>query len=259
LTHPTSRERGPALRLIATSREPLRVDGEWVYRVPPLDAPPEGSRDLEQVLRHGAAELFLARTRAANPATSLDGHCGSAVTKICRRLDGIPLATELAAESAAAIGVEGLARRLDDPSGLLRDGGRTAPARHQTPRATIDRSHGLLSEPERVAMRRLAVFEDDFTVDAAGAVAAIGEVTAADCVRRMASLVRKSLVVADFGGSVPRYRLFETTRAHAMAGLAGSGECETMTARHAGWHSPGIRCVELPGRFSREQMRLTPV
>jgi non-specific serine/threonine protein kinase len=221
-----------SLRVIATSREPLRADGEFVYRLPPLDVPPEGAQDLEQVRRHGAAKLFIARTCANDPVTPLDNRQCAAITKICRRLDGIPLAIELAAASAAAMGVGALASRLDDHLSLLADGRRTAPPRHRTLRAAIDWSYDPLSEAERPILRRLAVFAGDFTLEAAVAVGANG----ADVVRCLAALVSKSLIVREFDGTVPRYRLLETMRAYAMEKLRESGEFETTAACLADWH-----------------------
>jgi predicted ATPase len=224
----------PSLQVIATSREPLRAEGEWVYRVPPLDIPPEGAEAAEDVLQHSAAKLFMARTSAAQPVALLDRRVGAAVAKICRQLDGVPLAIELAAASAAALGIEGLASRLDDQLSLLTNGRRTAPTRHQTLRATLDWSYELLSEPERAVMRRLAVFADEFTMEAASTVAASREVTAADVVSCLAGLVAKSLVASEVGGPVPHYRLLETMRAYAMERLVESGEVEAVARRHAG-------------------------
>jgi predicted ATPase/DNA-binding winged helix-turn-helix (wHTH) protein len=236
----------PSLQIIATSREPLRAEGEWVYRVPPLDVPPEGEEAFEEVLQHSAAQLFMARISAAQPATSPDRRVGAAVAKICRQLDGVPLALELAAASAAALGIEGLASRLDDRLSLLTEGRRTAPTRQQTLRATLDWSYELLSEPERAVMRRLAVFADDFTMEAASAVAAGEDVAAADVVRCLAGLVTKSLVASDVGGPVPYYRLLETMRAYAMERLAESGELEAVAARHAAVDFDPFQCVEAP-------------
>ncbi|MDB5495285.1 MAG: transcriptional regulator [Phenylobacterium sp.] len=235
----------PSLQVIATSREPLRAEGEWVYRVPPLDVPPEGAEAAEDVLQHSAAKLFMARTAAAQPVALLDRRLAAAVAKICRRLDGVPLAIELAAASAAALGVEGLASRLDDRLSLLTNGRRTAPTRHQTLRATLDWSYELLSEPERVVMRRLAVFADEFTMEAASAVAASREVTAADVVGCLAALVTKSLVASDVGGPVPHYRLLETMRAYAMERLVESGEVEAVARRHAAIQPDGAERAEL--------------
>jgi predicted ATPase/DNA-binding winged helix-turn-helix (wHTH) protein len=235
----------PSLQVIATSREPLRAEGEWVYRVPPLDVPPEGAEAAEEVLQHSAAKLFMARASAAQPVALLDRRVGAAVAKICRRLDGVPLAIELAAASAAALGVEGLASRLDDRLSLLTNGRRTAPTRHQTLRATLDWSHELLSEPERAVMRRLAVFADEFTMEAASAVAASGEVTASDVVGCLAGLVTKSLVASEVGGPVPHYRLLETMRAYAMERLAESGEVEAVATRHAGFRAERGKLAEV--------------
>jgi predicted ATPase/DNA-binding winged helix-turn-helix (wHTH) protein len=223
-----------SLQVIATSREPLRAEGEWVYRVPPLDVPPEGEQDLEAVLQHSAARLFVERTRAAEPATILGPGVAAATTKICRRLDGIPLAIELAAARAAALGVEALAARIDDRLSLLTEGRRTAPARHQTLRATLDWSYELLTEPERVVMRRLSVFAGEFTMEAARQSAGFGEVGAAEVVKSLANLVAKSLIVTEIGDPAPRYRLLETMRAYAIDKLTQSGEFEAVSRRHAG-------------------------
>jgi predicted ATPase/DNA-binding winged helix-turn-helix (wHTH) protein len=217
-----------SLQVIATSREPLRAEGEWVYRVPPLDVPPEGEDDLEAVLQHSAARLFLERTRAAAPAMLLGADVAAATTKICRRLDGIPLAIELAAARAVALGVEGLAARVDDRLGLLTEGRRTAPARHQTLRATLDWSYELLTEPERVVMRRLSAFSGEFTADAASRSAGFGAIDSPEVARSLASLVAKSLVAADVADRTPRYRLLETMRAYATEKLAESGELEAV-------------------------------
>jgi len=222
-----------SLHVIATSREPLRAEGEWLHRVPPLDVPPYSAAAIEEVLRHSAAKLFIARTCAAEPSVQLDARIASATTKICRGLDGIPLAIELAAASAAVLGVEALASRLGERFSLLTDGRRTAPARHQTLRATLDWSHELLSEPERVIMRRLSIFDGAFTMEEASTVAASGEIAALDVVRCLASLVAKSLVALDVSGPVRRHRLFETTRAYAMDKLMESGELETVSMRLA--------------------------
>src|SRR5207248_5147856 len=170
----------PAARVIATSREPLRTDGEWVYPVPPLAVPKEGSPDSEDPLRYGAVRLFVERARAATPHFSPDAGVATAITGICRRLDGIPLAIELAAARAAALGIESLAARLDDRFRLLAGGRRTAMPRHQTLRATLDWSYELLTEPERVVLRRLAIFPGGFTLQAASAVAAGDGIAAAE-------------------------------------------------------------------------------
>jgi len=225
------------LHVIATSREPLRAEGEWVYRVPPLDVPPEDSEGLDDLLQYSAAKLFIERIRAADPAAHFDQRVAAAAAMICRQLDGIPLAIELAAARAPALGVEGLAARVNDRLSLLTEGRRTAPARHQTLRAALDWSYELLTEPERVLMRRLAVFVGDFTLDAASWVADVEDLPGEDVVKTLSSLVAKSLVAADVSGPVSRYRLLETMRAYAMDRLAGSGEFDAVASRHASFHS----------------------
>ena len=219
---------------LATSRESLRADGEWVYRVPPLDVPPEDAEDVDDVLQHSAATLFVERMRAAQRGLRLDARLAAATAKICRHLDGIPLAIELAAARAAALGVEALASRLDDRFSLLTDGRRNAPPRHQTLRATLDWSYELLAEPERVVMRRLSVFGGDFTMEAAGKVAAGDQIAAIEVAHHLANLVTKSLVAPDVAGPAPRYRLLETMRAYAKDKLVESGEFETVAGRMAG-------------------------
>ena len=223
----------PGTRVIATSREPLRAQGEWVYPVPPLAVPTEDSLDDEHLLRFGAVRLFVERTRAAAPSFSPDARVVAAIAGICRRLDGIPLAIELAAARAATLGIEGLAARLDDRFRLLAGGHRTAMPRHQTLRATLDWSYELLMEPERLVLRRLAIFAGGFTLQAASAVTADDETAESEVVDCVANLVAKSLVTADSGGAMVRYRLLETIRAYALEKLAESGEAEPAARRHA--------------------------
>ena len=223
----------PAARVIVTSREPLRADGEWIYPVPPLAVPAEGSPDNEDPLRYGAVRLFVERARAAAPHFSPDARVAAAIVGICRRLDGIPLAIELAAARAATLGTEELAARLDDRFWLLTGGHRTAMPRHQTLRATLDWSYELLTEPERAVLRRLAIFPGGFTLQAASAVAADDEIEASGVVDCVANLVAKSLVTADAGGAMVRHRLLETTRAYSLEKLVQAGEFDGAARRHA--------------------------
>jgi predicted ATPase len=160
------------------------------------------------------------------------------VAAIFRRLDGIPLAIELAAARMDAFGVRGLATHLDDPLQLLTGGRRPAAPRHQTMRASLDWDHELLPEPERVMLRRLAVFAGGFTLEAASAVAAGGGISAPEVVERVANLVAKSLLAADVGGAVPCYQLLGTTRAYALEKLRTSGELDQVELRHAGYAGP---------------------
>jgi predicted ATPase/DNA-binding winged helix-turn-helix (wHTH) protein len=217
--------------LLATSREPLRVPGEYVYRVPSLDVPAEDNPDMEDVFRYGAVRLFVSRAHAAEPRYVAEGRVAAATVAICRRLDGIPLAIELAATRIAGFGVAGVAARLDDRFRLLTGGSRTLP-RHQTMRATLDWSYELLSESERVVLCRLGVFVGAFTLDAASAVAASADIPASEVADSVANLVGKSLVSTDFGAIV-HYRLLETTRAYAREKLIGSAEFDPVARRHA--------------------------
>jgi predicted ATPase/DNA-binding winged helix-turn-helix (wHTH) protein len=223
----------PTARVIATSREPLRVEGERVYPVQPLAVPAEGSPDGEDPLRYGAVRLFVERARAAAPSFSPDARGAAAIGGICRRLDGIPLAIEFAAARAAALGMDGLAAGLDDRFRLLTGGRRTALARHQTLRATLDWSYELLTAPERVVLRRLAIFAGGFTLQAASAVVADNEIAASEVVDCVANLVTKSLVTADSGGERVRFRLLETTRAYALEKLVQAGGFDAAARRHA--------------------------
>ena len=225
----------PGASLVATSREPLRVSGEYVYRVPPLDLPTEDNQDLEDVLRYGAVRLFVSRAHAAEPRYVAEGPVAAATVAICRRLDGIPLAIELAATRIVGFGVDGVAARLDDRFRLLTGGRRTLP-RHQTMRATLDWSYELLSESERVVLRRVGVFVGAFTLDAASAVAADADLPASEVPDAVADLVGKSLLSTDVGGASLRYRLLETTRAYAREKLIESAEVDRVAPRHAEYY-----------------------
>jgi len=222
----------PAVQIIATSREPLRAEGEWVYPVPPLAAPAEDAEDEDDPLGYGAVQLFIERARASGARISEDRHVAAVIAAICRRLDGIPLAIELAAARAAALGIKELAARLDDRFRLFTGGRRTALPRHQTLRATLDWSYDLLDEPERAILRRLAVFAGGFSLEGAMAVAPGAEIAPAEVVEGLARLVTKSLIVAELE-RVARYRLLDTTRAYALEKLGESGEREPLARRHA--------------------------
>jgi predicted ATPase len=226
----------PTMRVIATSREPLRVEGEWIYPIPPLAVPPEASPDSEDLLQYGAVRLFVERARAADPDFSPGERAVAVIAAICRRLDGIPLAIELAAPRVAALGIEELAARLNDRFDLLTRGSRTALPRQRTLRATLDWSYDLLSEVERLVLRRLSVFAGGFTLDAASTVAASVEITPSGVVDCIGNLVEKSLVAADVVGPAARCRLLETTRAYATEKLSESGEFNPVARRHAGFY-----------------------
>lgn len=219
----------PGISILATSREPLRVEGEYVYLVPPLDVPPP-DRDSRDALQHGAVLLFIARSRHNSNFSSQEENL-SAIVAICRRLDGIPLAIEFAAARAATLGVAHVAARLTDRFALLVGARRTALPRHQTLRATLDWSYELLSESEQRLLRHLAVFPGGFTVKAAAAMIGAGESDALE--ERISSLVWKSLLTLVQSTDNPRWRLLETTRAYALEKLTEHGEAERAARRHA--------------------------
>src|SRR6516225_7007702 len=226
----------PTARVIATSRERLRAESEHLYRVPPLAVPAEDMQALDDVLRHGAVALFVARAQEADPHFSPDQQTAAAIAAICRRLDGIPLALELAAARVSTLGMQALASRVDDCFSLLTTGRRTALRRHQTLRATLDWSYELLSESERLMLRHMSIFAGGFTLAAASAVIAGIEILASNVVENLAKLVSKSLVTADVGGATVHYRLLETTRGYAREKLAEHGEFERAARRHAEYY-----------------------
>jgi predicted ATPase/DNA-binding winged helix-turn-helix (wHTH) protein len=225
----------PAVHVVATSREPLRAEGEWLYPVHPLAVPEEDAENQDDPRRFGAVRLFIDRARAAEPHFVPDRQAVETIGAICRRLDGIPLAIELAAARVPALGIGELAARLDNLFQLLTGGRRTALPRHQTLRATLDWSYELLAERERVILRRLGVFAGYFSLEAASTVVVGDGVTLAELVDGLASLVAKSLVSRESDTTAPRYRLLDTTRAYAREKLVQSGEPESLGRRHAGY------------------------
>jgi predicted ATPase/DNA-binding winged helix-turn-helix (wHTH) protein len=228
---------GRHLRVLATSREPLRADGEYVYRVPPLEFPPESAFEVGNPMRWGALNLFVSRARESAPEFSIDVESVAKVIQICRRLDGIPLAVELAARRTAALGVHELAARLDDHLGLLSQGKSTALPHQQTLQATLEWSHQLLTASERVILRRLSIFAGEFSLDAARTVVSDGEFAALDVIDIVSNLVVKSLVTAGVPGPNQGYRLLETTRSYALVRLGASGELEVLSRRHADYYN----------------------
>ncbi|WP_064692912.1 ATP-binding protein [Rhizobium aegyptiacum] len=208
----------PNVTVIATSRESLRIEGEFAYRVPPLEVPDSG--EAVSAAEHSAIQLFVARTRALQWDFEPDQQKLSTIADICRHLDGIPLAIELAAARAATLGIQQIAGRLDDRFVLLTGGRRTALPRHQTLRAALDWSYQLLPESERQLLCRLAVFSGGFTLDAAVAVSGEGD---AETALAISNLVSKSLITFDGSENAPRWRLLETVRVYSLEKL-GDGE-----------------------------------
>ncbi|MFD1518972.1 BTAD domain-containing putative transcriptional regulator [Pseudonocardia yunnanensis] len=225
----------PGLRILTTSREPLGLTGEVLRPVPPLALPERGAEQrLHTVREASAVQLFVARATAAAPGFTLDAATAPAVAAICRRLDGIPLALELAATRVRALGVHELLARLDDRFGLLSTGARGAPARQQTLRAMIDWSWELLTAPEQIVLRRLAVHAEGCDLRAAEAVCAGPGVAPGDVVHLLSRLVDRSLVVAhiDAAGE-PRFRLLESVAAYCLERVAEAGEAEELRGQHA--------------------------
>ena len=221
----------PNLKILATSREPMRVRGETTYPVLPLPAPEwREAIDADAILRSDAVRLFVDRAIAAQPAFAVTDGNAAVVAEICRHLDGLPLAIELAAARVRALSVETIAGRLGERFHLLASGDPTALPRQQTLRALIDWSHDLLTQPERMLLRRLAVFAGSWTVDAAESVASGSGIDKPDVLDLMTSLVEKSLVTHEAKGT--RYRLLETIREYALERLAEAGEADATRTRH---------------------------
>jgi predicted ATPase len=222
----------PNIHILATSREPLRTDCERLLRVPLLATPPASPTiTAEEAIRFSAVELFADRAADAAGAFHLTDCDAPLVAEICRRLDGLPLAVKLAAESVASLGVQGVADCLDDSLDLLKCGSGAAVPRQQSLRATLDWSYALLGEAERTFFGRLGVFAGGFTLRAVIAVAADATLSPGRIADTLASLVAKSLVIADTRAA--RFRLQETTRAYALARLAATGESSALQRRHA--------------------------
>jgi len=226
----------PRLRVLATSREPLGLAGESVYRVPSLSLPEAGALALEQLARSEAGRLFEARAADVKSGFVLSEANAAAVAQICRRLDGIPLALELAAARIRVMPPEQIAARLDDRFRLLTGGNRTALPRQQTLRALIDWSWDLLVEPERAALRRLSVFVGGWTLEAAEAVCASDDLEAGAVLDMLTRLVDKSLVLAEDQDADERYRMLETMRQYAREKLLESGESGQVRDRHLSYY-----------------------
>jgi len=221
----------PRLLVLATSRTPLRLAGEHEYPVPPLELPDAGARpSFEQLAANDAVRLFSARAGAVDPEFQLDEGNAAAVAQVCARLDGLPLAIELAAARSKLLPPHTMSRRLDQALDLLVGGAQDLPDRQRTLRATLEWSHGLLSDAERTLFARLAVFAGGWTLDAAGAVCAEDGL---DVFETLASLVDESLVrPLRRPTGEPRFTMLETIREYAGELLEASGEAETLHRRH---------------------------
>jgi predicted ATPase/class 3 adenylate cyclase len=229
----------PRVRFLATSREPLGIDGERVYRVPSLSLPDADAEKAEDLANSDAVVLFADRARAIQPEFVLDGQSAQLVATICRRLDGIPLALELAAARLSSMSLAQIAARLDQRFRLLTGGSRNAMPRQQTLQATVDWSFGLLTAAERSTLTRLSVFAGGFELEAAEAICGSEAVDALDVLDLLGSLVDKSLVVAEHTTDTVRYRLLETIRQYSAQELLraeGDDEVLRVRGRHADFY-----------------------
>jgi predicted ATPase/class 3 adenylate cyclase len=224
--------RCPSVHLLATSREPLGIGGETIYRVPPLSLPAEDDVGGTSAELSDAVALFVDRARQQGISLTVDGSSGPLIASICRRLDGMPLAIELAAARLRSLSLPDLRDRLDQRFRLLIGGSRAALARQQTLLATVAWSYSLLDEAEQQLLRRLAVFPESFDLAAAEAVGGVAGIDRLDVVDLLGSLVNKSLVGTERGPENLRYRLLETIRQFAGERLAEAGEAAAVSAAH---------------------------
>jgi len=226
----------PRVRFIATSREPLGIEGERVYRVPSMSLPPRDAISAAELAGSDSVRLFVDRARSHEPGFVLDDAAAPLVATICRRLDGIPLALELAAARLSSMSLRHLSERLDQRFRLLTGGSRSALPRQQTLQATVDWSFDLLTTAERATIRRLSVFAGGFELEAAEAICTVDGVDAIDVMDLLGSLVDKSLVLTERTADSVRYRLLETVRQYAAQELfksAGAAELTEIRNRHA--------------------------
>jgi len=225
----------PRLQVLATSREPLGLAGERAWLVPPLSLPARDAAPLAKATTFDAIRLFVERAQDAQPAFVLDASNAGTIAEICRRLDGLPLAIELAAARVRVLAPDQILARLHDSFRLLTSGSRSAIPRHQTLRATIDWSYALLSPQEQRLLDRLSVFSGGFTLDAAEATCADGDAEAWALLDVLARLVDRSLVVMRENAGTARYALLETVRQYAAEKLRARGEEVDLRRRHAGY------------------------
>jgi predicted ATPase/DNA-binding winged helix-turn-helix (wHTH) protein len=241
----------PDIHMVATSRERLQVTGERVLHLSPLECPPEQpGLTASEVLTYPATQLFVERISARGGDFSLSDDEAPIVAEICRELDGIALAIELAAGRAANLGVRSTAAKLGSRLDLLKFGRRTANPRHQTLRATLDWSHDHLSEVERMVFRRVGIFIGHFTLEAALAVGKEGEIDQSEIERAVDSLVKKSFIEVRGSARGLLYRLLDTTRSYALEKLDLSGERGSIAARHANFL---IRLLERNGSLDNRE------
>jgi predicted ATPase/DNA-binding winged helix-turn-helix (wHTH) protein len=239
----------PHVHILATSREPLRVEGERVYRLAPLAVPPEDAALSEaQIQAFPAMELFSERVKANGGNPKLGGSDIAIAAGICRKLDGVPLAIELAAGRVEAFGLRQTAQLLNQRLALLWQGQRNAPARHKTLQATLNWSYELLTPLERTVLQRLAIFVGQFTMDAALAILISEDVDRSQVFNGIDSLVAKSMVATRPAGAMMHYRLLDTTRAYALEAKIDDVESSALAARHAHYYQRWLTQTEADGR-----------
>ncbi|WP_188080047.1 winged helix-turn-helix domain-containing protein [Neorhizobium sp. P12A] len=244
----------PGIDILATSREPLRAEGEWIHRLLPLSLPERDDiTSAADALQFSAVQLFMERAQALTGGSMLTDQDAPFAVEIARRLDGIPLALELAAARVDMFGLQMLARKLDDRFSILTKGRRTALPRHQTLRATVDWSYELLAKEEQALLRALSVFRGRFQLDDAVAVYPAGEAGIFD---GLSNLVSKSMVAVEGGKRGVSYRLLDTMAAYAEEKLASSGDSQAVSLRHAQFSldvAERANAAILEGRFASER------
>jgi predicted ATPase len=233
----------PQLRILATSREALTIAGEIVFSVPPLTFPdPHDLHEaghlpsVERLKHYEAIQLFLERASLALPTFTLTGQNAPAIVRICQRLDGMPLAIELAAARVRVLSVEQIAARLEKSFQLLSGGSRAVPPRQQTLEATMDWSYALLTSAEQSLFQRLSVFAGSFTLEAAEAICGAGGLEPREVAGLLFNLVNKSLLGVEHRGGEARYRLLETLRRYGQEKLDDSGQRAELSQRHRDWY-----------------------
>ena len=233
------------VHFLATSREPLRADGEWLFRLGPLDVPPRtATLTAAEAIAYPAVKLFVERARLGDSLFEFLDADALTVAELCRRLDGNPLAVELAAARVGLFGIQGLAAQLDESFNTLTQGRRTALPRHQTLRATLDWSYEILSPSEQALLYRLSIFRGEFTLTTARAVASTDPADEIDVFEGLAGLTAKSLINVDVMHQPARYRMLFLTRDYAFEKLAQSGEFNAVASRHALKYLELLRSIE---------------
>lgn len=241
----------PAVRIVATSHEPLRTEGERVYRLASFELPPGvESLPIGKALSYPAVQLFVGQMLAADDSALIGDADVPFIVEICRRLDGLALAIEIAASRAGALGIAELAARLDDRFGILTSGRRTAAVRHQTLRNMLDWSHDNLGERERIVLRRLAVFMGEFTLDAAALVAGDERLSAGAVTDGVSSLVRKSLLMQTSRAGRSHLRLLDSARLYALERLKAAGELRRVRELHVDYLCDAMREAETAWRMT---------